>query len=363
MKQRQLILEDGSVYVGEAFGSDTYKLGEIVFNTGMTGYQEVLSDLSYCAQIVMMTYPLIGNYGINRDDYESIDPAVFGFVVREACEHPSNFRSEMSIDEFFKIKGIPGISGVDTRAITRKIRSMGTMKAIMADMDANVEAVVKMLQESPYPSGQVKSVSTPKAFPIPSRGKKVVLVDFGAKHGIIRELSSRGCDLTVVPYDATASTILALRPDGVMLSNGPGDPKEVVEAIETIKQLMGKVPIFGICLGHQLISLACGADTMKLKFGHRGSNHPVLNLKTGKVDITSQNHSYAVDESTLEGTGLVLTHSALNDKSVEGIEHSEYAVFSVQYHPEANPGPEDANYLFDDFMTMMEDFNGGKKHA
>ncbi len=363
MKQRQLILEDGTVYVGEAFGSDNFRLGEIVFNTGMTGYQEVLSDLSYCAQIVMMTYPLIGNYGVNRDDFESIDPAVFGFIVKEPCEKPSNFRNEFSLDEYLTLKNIPGISGIDTRALTRKIRSAGTMKAIMADMDANVELIVKQLQEAPYPSGQVKSVSTPKAFPIPSRGKRVVLVDFGAKHGIIRELSKRGCDLIVVPYRTDAKSIMALKPDGIMLSNGPGDPKEVVEAIETIKQLMGQVPIFGICLGHQLISLACGADTMKLKFGHRGSNHPVTNLKTGRVEITSQNHSYAVDASTLDNTGLVLTHTALNDKSVEGVEHKEYAVFSVQYHPEANPGPEDANYLFDEFMNMMDECKGGKRHA
>ncbi len=363
MKQRQLILEDGSVFVGEAFGADTYKLGEIVFNTGMTGYQEVLSDLSYCAQIVMMTYPLIGNYGINRDDFESIDPAVFGFVVGEVCEYPSNFRSGMSLDAFLKLKSIPGISGIDTRALTRKIRSIGTMKAIMADMDADVDAIVSMLKDSPYPSGQVKSVSTQKAFPIPSRGKRVVLIDFGAKHGIIRELSKRGCDLIVVPYNTDAQTILALNPDGIMLSNGPGDPKEVVEAIETIKQLMGKVVIFGICLGHQLISLACGADTLKLKFGHRGSNHPVMNLNTGKVEITSQNHSYAVDATTLDKTGLVLTHTALNDKSVEGVAHSEYAMFSVQYHPEANPGPEDSNYLFDDFMELMETSKGGVRNA
>ena len=355
--KRNLILEDGSVYQGEAFGSDHYQIGELVFNTGMSGYQEVLSDLSYCGQIVMMTYPMIGNYGINRDDFESLDPAVFGFVVRECCEKPSNFRGDLTLDEFLKLKDIPGIAGVDTRAITRKLRTSGTMRAIMAEEDADVESIVKMLKESPLLHDQVARVSTQKPFPIPSRGKKVVLMDFGAKHGIIRELSRRNCDLVVVPYDTKANAILALHPDGVMLSNGPGDPKDMEGAIDVIKELIGKVPVFGICLGHQLISLACGANTIKLKFGHRGCNHPVMNLSTGKVEMTSQNHGYAVEEESLKGTDLIMSHQALNDKSVEGVKHSKYPVFSVQYHPEAAPGPEDSNYLFDQFMDMMEKEN------
>lgn len=356
--KRLLILEDGSVYQGTAFGSDSFQVGELVFNTGMSGYQEVLSDLSYCGQIVMMTYPMIGNYGINRDDFESLDPAVFGFVVRECCPKPSNFRGDLTLDEFLKLKGIPGIAGVDTRAITRKLRTSGTMRAIMANEDADIDAVVEMLKNSPLLHDQVARVSTQKPFPIPSRGKKVVLMDFGAKHGIIRELSKRNCDLVVVPYSTKADAILALHPDGVMLSNGPGDPKDMVDAIEVIKELIGNVPIFGICLGHQLISLACGANTIKLKFGHRGCNHPVLNLSTGKVEITSQNHGYAVEAESLAGTDLVMSHQALNDKSVEGVRHTKYPVFSVQYHPEAAPGPEDSNYLFDQFMAMMEKENG-----
>lgn len=357
MKKRNLILEDGSVYSGNAFGSDNYHVGELVFNTGMSGYQEVLSDLSYCGQIVMMTYPMIGNYGINRDDFESLDPAVFGFVVRECCEKPSNFRGDLTLDEFLKLKNIPGIAGVDTRAITRKLRTSGTMRAIMADEDANVEEVVAMLKQSDFMHDQVQRVSTQKPFPIPSRGKKVVLMDFGAKHGIIRELSKRNCDLIVVPYNTKADAILALHPDGVMLSNGPGDPKDMVGAIDVIKELISKVPVFGICLGHQLIALACGANTVKLKFGHRGCNHPVLNLATGKVEMTSQNHGYAVEEESLSNTDLVMTHQALNDKSVEGVKHKNYPVFCVQYHPEAAPGPEDSNYLFDQFMDIMEKEN------
>lgn len=352
--KRLLILEDGSVYEGEGFGSSRYQMGELVFNTGMSGYQEVLSDLSYCGQIVMMTYPMIGNYGINCDDFESLDPAVFGFVVRECCEAPSNFRSDYTLDEFLKQKDIPGISGVDTRAITRKLRNSGTMRAIMADEGADVEAIVAMLRSSELMHDQVARVSTKNAFPIPNRGKRVVLIDFGAKNGIIRELSRRNCDLTVVPYDTSAKEILAMKPDGVMLSNGPGDPKDVPVAIETIRELMGQVVIFGICLGHQLISLASGANTAKLKFGHRGCNHPVMNLANGKVEMTSQNHGYAVEEASLKDTDLVMTHQALNDKSVEGVRHSKYPIFSVQYHPEASPGPEDSNYLFDQFMELME---------
>ena len=356
--KRLLILEDGSVYEGTAFGADHFQVGELVFNTGMSGYQEVLSDLSYCGQIVMMTYPMIGNYGINHDDFESLDPAVFGFVVRECCEQPSNFRSDYTLDEFLKMKNIPGIQGVDTRAITRKLRTSGTMRAIMADEGADVEEIVKILKNTELMHDQVARVSTRNPFPIPNRGRRVVLMDFGAKLGIIRELSKRNCDLTVVPYDTDAQSILDLKPDGVMLSNGPGDPKDVPEAVATIRELMGKVPLFGICLGHQLISLASCANTVKLKFGHRGCNHPVINLASGKVEMTSQNHGYAVELDSLEGTDLVMTHQALNDKSVEGVRHTKYPVFSVQYHPEASPGPEDSNYLFDQFMELME-----KEHA
>lgn len=342
--ERLLILEDGSVYRGQGFGSDELKTGELVFNTSMTGYQEILTDNSYCGQIVMMTYPLIGNYGINRDDYESIEPAVFGFVTRDLCQSPNNWRSQETLDDFLKAHNIPGIYDVDTRAITRKLRNKGTMRAMMANPDTDIEAAVKQLQETDYLHDQVARVSSSKIFPIPNRGHKVVLMDFGAKLGIVRELSRRGCDLIVVPWDTDAQTILSYHPDGVMLSNGPGDPEDVPQAIETIRQLMGKTVIFGICLGHQLISLACGAKTYKLKFGHRGANHPVVDLETGKVDITSQNHGFAVDIDSLADTELELTHKALNDGSCEGVRHKELPVFSVQFHPEASAGPEDTAY-------------------
>lgn len=360
MEDRLLILEDGSVWKGKGFGSDNFQIGELVFNTSMTGYQEILTDNSYCGQIILMTYPLIGNYGVNRDDWESIEPAAFGFVVKDLAEHYSNWRADESLDEFCRKENIPGICQVDTRALTRRIREHGTMKATLAPADANVEEVVKQLNEADLLHDQVKRVSSAKLYSVPNRGPKVVLMDFGAKLGIVRELSSRGCDIVVVPYDTDWKTIMNFRPDGIMLTNGPGNPEDLPESIETIRHLLGQVPIFGICLGHQLLALACGAKTFKLKFGHRGGNHPVVDLSDGHVEITSQNHGYAVDKDSLEGTGLVMTHEALNDKSCEGIAHTEYPAFSLQFHPEATAGPNDSRKMFDRFMALMQDKKEGK---
>ncbi len=354
--KRQLILEDGTRFVGEAFGSERQTIGEVVFNTGMTGYQEILTDPSYCGQIVTMTYPLIGNYGINRDDFESIEPHVFGFIVKEACASPSNWRSELTIDEYLRIKNIPGLAGVDTRKLTRIIRQYGTLKGMICDMGMSVSEAVAYLKEAELARDQVKRVSTKSPYASPGRGHRVVLIDFGMKHGILRELNKRHCDVIVLPYNATAEDVLQLHPDGVMLSNGPGDPKDVPEAIDMIQNILGHVPLFGICLGHQLFALACGANTEKMKFGHRGSNHPVKHIKTGKVAITSQNHGYTVTEQSLVHTRLQVTHIALNDGTIEGLRHKDVPAFTVQYHPEASPGPEDANHLFDDFIAMIEQF-------
>jgi len=353
---KKLILESGEVFYGEGFGADTETSGEVVFSTGMTGYQELISDPSFCGQIVCMTYPLIGNYGINRDDYESIEPAIKGLIIKELCDMPSNFRSQLTLDELFKKKNLSGISGIDTRKLTRILRNKGVTKGKIVNADADEQSIINEMKATILPNNQIAQVSTKTPYANPGRGFKVVLMDFGAKLGIIRELSQRNCDITVVSHDTSAEEILLMAPDGVMLSNGPGDPQDIPHAHETVRKLLGKVPIFGICMGHQVIGLACGVKTFKLKFGHRGGNHPVLDLRTNKVSITSQNHGYAIDQNSLKDTDLEETHIALNDHTNEGVRHKKYPCFSVQYHPEASPGPEDANYLFDDFIQMMEDF-------
>ena len=354
--KKKLILETGEVFHGEGFGANWETEGEVVFNTGMTGYQELISDPSYCGQIVCMTYPLIGNYGVNRDDFESIEPAIKGLIVRELCDFPSNFRSQMTIDELFKKKNLSGIQGIDTRKLTRILRNRGVVKGKIVDENSNDEEVIRQIKTFEIPTNQVESVSTKTAYAAPGRGFKVVLVDYGSKLGIIRELSQRDCDIIVVSQDVTADEILMMNPDGVMLSNGPGNPEDVKGAQEMINGILGKVPIFGICLGHQLIGLACGAKTFKLKFGHRGGNHPVLDIAKNRVEITAQNHGYAIDSESLKNTDLEETHIALNDKTNEGFKHKIHPCFSVQYHPEASPGPEDANYLFDEFIELMEEF-------
>jgi carbamoyl-phosphate synthase small subunit len=351
-----LLLEDGTVFRGQGFGARTDMVGEVVFTTGMTGYQEVMSDPSYCGQIVTMTYPLIGNYGITRDDFESVRPFIHGMIVREVEDVPSNWRAEYSLDELMKEYGIPGISEIDTRMLTRKIRTSGTMKGVISTSGKSSEELMAMLEKTPAMTDQVARVSTKSVYNSPGAKERVVVVDFGSKLGIQGDLIARGCDVVVVPHDATAAHIRRLRPDGVMLSNGPGNPKDVPHAIETIRELLGEVPIFGICLGHQLLALACGADTDKLKFGHRGGNHPVKDLETGRCYITSQNHGYTVNEASLAGTGLVVTHINNNDKTIEGLKHSQHPAFSVQYHPEASPGPFDSSSLFDRFIGMIHEW-------
>jgi carbamoyl-phosphate synthase small subunit len=357
-----LALEDGTFFTGNAFGARGERWGEVVFNTGMTGYQEILTDPSYCGQIVVMTYPLIGNYGINREDFESKKSFVRGFVVKEECDHPSNWRASYKITDFLAKEGVPGISGVDTRALTRHIRSFGAMRGVISTEEADPAVLVEKARNCPQLSGQqmVPEVSTREMYRLEGSGHRVVLMDFGSKLNIARHLQMRGCDIYVVPPDTSAEEILALQPDGVMLSNGPGDPLDVPYAVETVRELAGKVPIFGICLGHQIMSLAMGAKTYKMKFGHRGANHPVKDLITGRVYITSHNHGFSVDESSMAGLGLEVTHINLNDNTVEGMRHVSLPLFSVQYHPEASPGPTESDYLFDQFLDMMEKHKGGR---
>lgn len=359
MKAR-LLLEDGTLFVGRSFGAEGESVGEVVFNTGITGYQEVLSDPSYYGQMVTMTYPLIGNYGINRDDFESIQPFVHGFIVREHAEVPSNWRSEYTVDRLLKEYDVIGISHIDTRMLTRKIRHHGTMKGIMTTGTDSVEVLMEKLEATPLKTDQVPHVSTKSMFSCPGTGLRVVLVDFGSKYGILRELTKRGCDVVVVPYNTSAADIQRLRPDGVLLSNGPGDPKDVAVAVDMIQRILPQYPLFGICLGHQLFALANGADTEKLKFGHRGGNHPVKDLSSGRIFITSQNHGYTVTDSSVKGTDLVITHTNTNDNTIEGLKHKQYPAYSIQYHPEAAPGPYDSGYLFDEFIDIMNRIKKGE---
>ncbi|PTH02430.1 carbamoyl phosphate synthase small subunit [Staphylococcus chromogenes] len=352
-EKRYLVLEDGTYYTGFKLGADTLTQGEIVFNTAMTGYQETLSDPSYTGQIITFTYPLIGNYGINRDDFESLIPTLKGVVVKEACQAPSNFRAQKTLNDVLKEFDIPGISGVDTRSITKKIREHGVLKAAFVDNETEIETTIQNLKTIEFPRNEVPTVSTKTPYVSTGFDLRVVLVDFGKKQNIVRELNARGCEVTVVPYDTTAEEIIKMSPDGVMLSNGPGDPADVQVAVDMIKGIIGKIPFFGICLGHQLFALSQGATSFKMKFGHRGANHPVKDLSTGKIALTSQNHGYAIDADSLKETDLEVTHIALNDGTIEGLRHKFEPAFSVQYHPEAFPGPTDSNYLFDQFIELM----------
>ena len=350
----KLILEDGSVFTGTLL-NNIKATGEVVFNTGMTGYQEILTDPSYCRQIVTLTYPLIGNYGVAAKFMQSRKSFVNGFIIGELCLEGSNWQMEGELADFLTRQGIPCLYNVDTRAVTRKIRSAGTMKGIIVPEDAS-KTEIDELFNVPINKDVVKEVTTPEAYEIKSEsgeGPEVVVMDFGIKQNILTSMHDLGCNLKVVPASTTAEEILAMNPDGIFLSNGPGDPKDVPEVIEEVKKLIGKKPMFGICLGHQLISLALGADTYKLKFGHRGSNQPVKNLLNTRVHITSQNHGYAVDDKSLEGLPLEVTHVNVNDGTVEGVRHTSLPLFSVQYHPEASPGPDDNMYLFDQFWTLL----------
>lgn len=357
---RKLVLEDGSEYLGYGFGADCERVCEVVFNTSMTGYQEIVSDPSYTDQFVVMTYPLIGNYGITDDDFECMAPSIGGLIVYDYNDRPSNFRYTKTLSELLEENNIPGIYGVDTRKLTRSIRDLGARRAVITSPKVSVNEAVEIIKSTPASHDTVSRVGTRKRRYSRTANPKfnVVAIDCGIKLNIIRTLNSLGCNVTVVPYDTDASEIEFMKPDGIFLSNGPGDPADVTPVIETVKRLREKYPIFGICLGHQIISIAYGGETYKLKFGHRGSNHPVMNTLTGKIEITSQNHSYAVKAESLDPTELTVTHINLLDNTVEGAECEKDRVFSVQYHPESAPGPQDSRYLFDKFIGYMKEAKG-----
>ena len=350
-----LILEDGTVFEGTSIGSTREVISEIVFNTSMTGYLEVLTDPSYAGQAVVMTYPLIGNYGICKEDMESGQAWPDGYIVRELSRIPSNFRSGDTIQHFLEEQDIPGISGIDTRALTKLLREKGTMNGMITTKEYSDLSEPISRMKAYTVAGVVMATTTKEKYVLPGNGKKVALMDFGAKKNIARSLNERGCEVTVYPADTPAEEILAAAPDGIMLSNGPGDPKENVEIIKEIKKMYdSNVPIFAICLGHQLMALANGMDTYKLKYGHRGGNHPVKDLETGRVYISSQNHGYAVDTNTVKPEIAVPAFVNVNDGTNEGLKYTGKNIFTVQYHPEACPGPQDSGYLFDRFLKMME---------
>ena len=352
----KLILEDGSVYTGELLDSETRAVGEVVFTTTMTGYQESLTDPSFCGQILTMTYPLIGNYGTAEKFMQSRRSFVRGFVIGELCDAPNNWQAEESLTDFLRENNIPCLYHVDTRAVTRHIRSAGAMKGVIVPENMP-ESEIAALQGEELPRNVVEIVTTPEVYTLETEtpdAPHIVAMDFGVKRSILQNINRIGAKVTVVPAHTSAEEVLALNPDGVFLSNGPGDPTDVPKIVEEVRKLAGKKPIFGICLGHQLLALAFGAKTYKMKFGHRGGNQPVKNLKMGKVHISAQNHGYAVDPASLAGTPLVVTHTNVNDDTIEGLRHTELPIFSVQYHPEAAPGPDDNMYLFDEFWDLMK---------
>ena len=350
-----IYLEDGTVYEGKGFGKRGTSVGELVFNTSMTGYQEILTDPSYAGQIITMTYPLIGNYGVNQWEQESTKVYAKGFVVKSISQNPSNYMSEKTLEEMLHAMGIVGVSGVDTRSITKRIRNTGALKCVISNESLSIEELKNYLQQAKQEDDWMKDVSTKEIIHIPGQGPRIVLVDFGVKANIVNNLKARGFDITILPYNVSYEEIMNLNPEGVLLSNGPGDPKTVTEAIAMVKKIIYKLPTFGICLGHQILALSVGGDTYKMKYGHRGGNHGVYDIEKDKAYITSQNHGYAVDPESIKDKGMVVTHINLNDNTVEGMKHKELPVFSVQFHPEGAPGPTDSSYLFDKFMNLMKE--------
>ncbi len=356
-KKRYLLLEDGTYFEGHALGADNFRIGELVFNTNMAGYQEIICDTSNCGQIIVMTYPIIGNYGINRDGFETIIPSIFGLVVSEHCEEPSNFRSQMTLDDFLKMRNVPAITDIDTRMLTRYIRKNGSMKAVLTDSLEDLDGQIKEIKDYEIPKNFLDMVSITKPFHIPASGNRVVLIDFGSINEILKELNLRKMDITVVPYKTSLKEIESLHTDAIVLSNGPGNPNNLTEEIDLVKQLIGKYPILGIGLGHQLLALASGAKVEKLKVGHRGANYPVKNLETGLTQIEITNNSYTVDMESLKNTDLELSYIGA-DGTCEGLENKDKGIFSVQFYPHPIIGDRLSNHVYEKFLSIINKDRG-----
>lgn len=350
-----LYLENGTIYEGIGFGKKGTQAGELVFNTSMTGYQEVLTDPSYAGQIITMTYPLIGNYGVNSYESESKSVYAKGFVTKSICNSPSNYMSEMSVNEMLKVYGVVGVCDVDTRSITKKIRNCGALRCVITNEELSPAELSDFLKKNEFRNDWMKKVGTRKKIHIKGKGLRVAIMDFGVKSNIINNLIERNCDITILPYYTDYEEILQVNPDGILLSNGPGDPGEAVEAIELTKKVIQRFPTFGICMGHQILARAVGGNTYKMKYGHRGGNHGVYDIERDKAYITSQNHGYAVDSESIKDKDMIITHFNLNDNTIEGMKHKILPVFSVQFHPEGSPGPEDSAYLLDKFIGLMKE--------
>lgn len=352
MVKRYLVLENGSVYSGNGFGAETDVIGEVVFTTGMTGYQETITDPSYCEQIIVFTYPMIGNYGINKHDFESLKPQTKAIIVKEIARRPTNYNMQKTLTDYAVEHQLVGLADIDTRALTKELRDNGVMRGIITDDPKRVKETAILANYQPH--DQVQRVTTKNVYQAPNQGVRVAVIDFGLKQSILKALAKRQAEVIVFPATVTLEEILKVQPDGILLSNGPGNPVDRPEALPLIQQLQHRFPLMGICLGHQLFALANGAKTYKMKFGHRGFNHAVFDKNHQKTTFTSQNHGYAVDEESLKATNLEITHQEINDHTIEGVRLKNYSAFSVQFHPDAAPGPHDAEYLFDDFIAMIK---------
>ncbi len=363
MEKRNLILADGTVFRGTAFGSSHINTGEVIFNPAMTGYQEIISDPDYYGKITVMTYPTIGAYGINRDDFESIIPTISGMIVKEISNQPSNFRKEATLDEFLKIHDIPGVANIDTRMLTNKLREKGTMRGIIVDESMSVEDALNTLQNQSNQTDIVNHISIKKPYIVPGQGKRIVIIDLGMKHQVLQEFTDRKCHVTVVPYNYSPENIVRFKPNGILISNGPGNPKHIPETVKTVYTLLGKVPIFAIGLGHQVLALACGAETSRLKVGKFSPNYAIKDIQNDKSWLATVSHHYIVEEKSIENLDLNITYRSLNEHFIEGISHKKHPAFSVQFNPEGAPGSTETNFLFDKFLHMMDNFSaktGGK---